>query len=270
MTNLITMACDFMLPEFKLVKKVNWNPSVSGKSKRIQEGRLKNKINHTEETTEESLLNMSKKSSVFTESGLPVSLSQTGSKPNDIEKLAINDSNSNLLIVFDSPDLISQRASNQFMRQYAGNSLKNVFLRRQRLNTFIRQNRLITKRAVNEYDSDSSVETLSRVNKAAKNKSLLKTNRLLPARKAATKSASSLNRKKTNMGDLSDLTEEDKDDYDEDIEDHDDDDEDNSDVGKSKSNKKNRTERAIKLAGSSSNKSNRVFVTFQVNIYLLS
>ena len=91
------MACHFMLPEYKLLRKVNWN---SDDHTDNDSGKLKNKQSNEpiyEENvnfTSNNLYAASKQANDI-ENGLNLA-----SKPNDIEKLSTVDST--LLVIFDT------------------------------------------------------------------------------------------------------------------------------------------------------------------------
>jgi hypothetical protein len=161
-TRISSMACDFMLPEFKLVKKVTWSSLVSSE-KLSDQGQIKNKMNQMEETNEENLLSSSSKQQTVSPDEWQQLTGPIGSKPNDIEKLSTHDSASNLLIVFDS-----SRNANSLLPA----SLKsNVFARRYKVNKFIRQNRILSSFSnkktlanggceLSEAESESSVDSI--------------------------------------------------------------------------------------------------------------
>jgi hypothetical protein len=91
------MACHFMLPEYKLLRKINWNSDDHAEN---DSGKLKNKQNN-EPIYEENInftstnLYAASKQANDIENGLNLA-----SKPNDIEKLSTIDST--LLVIFDT------------------------------------------------------------------------------------------------------------------------------------------------------------------------
>ncbi|CAF0766591.1 unnamed protein product [Brachionus calyciflorus] len=98
------MTCDFMIPEFKLIKKVAW----SSEDMRIYDtGRIKNKIS-SEEISQEDNFDFNSNQMLKNLNDLE-KLSNITAKPNDIEKLSTQDQ-SNLLIVFDQ----SQKKNTSF------------------------------------------------------------------------------------------------------------------------------------------------------------
>ena len=189
-TRIGMMACDFMLPEFKLVKRVafTWKNDTA---RTDENGKLKNKTNHTEETSENNLL--------LDNINLLNATANIGSKPNDIEKLCTNDSLSNLLIVFDAA---STRRPKPVAAATSASS--NVFSRRAQVKKFIRDNKLIkvVSEATNrsseddDDDDDGSVDSLILNKRARKSGGKLLGNRA---------KATSITKAK-NLSDLSDFS----------------------------------------------------------------
>jgi hypothetical protein len=123
------MACNFMLPEFKLLKKINWS---SEDDQENDAGKLKNKTN-SELLNEESInftANYLSKQTTDIENGTNLT-----SKPNDIEKLSTNDST--LLIVFDTNR--PQNTLNSILLNSAtSNSMTNPKTKKSKLNKFLK------------------------------------------------------------------------------------------------------------------------------------
>lgn len=115
-----SMACDFMLPEFKLLRKVSW----SYEDVRFNDqGMLKNKINYEPLSEENINFNSSQINKTLSE---VEKLTSITSKPNDVEKLSTQDQ-STLLIVFDQEldkkAHLEELNANKF-ENYFGQSLK--------------------------------------------------------------------------------------------------------------------------------------------------
>ena len=94
LNKICSMSCEFMAPEFKLLRKVSWS---CDDVRYYDEGKLKNKTNN-EDLSEENI-NFNSSQSVKTLSEVE-KLTSITSKPNDVEKLSSQDQ-STLLIVFD-------------------------------------------------------------------------------------------------------------------------------------------------------------------------
>ncbi len=90
------MACHFMLPEYKLMRKINWNSDDHSEN---DSGKIKNKTNnepiYEENISFSSMNNFISKQAIDIENGANLT-----SKPDDIEKLSSTDSN--LFIIFDT------------------------------------------------------------------------------------------------------------------------------------------------------------------------
>jgi hypothetical protein len=125
------MACDFMFPGFKLLKKVNWSSEMDSE---CDVGKLKNKNNMT--VLNEENINFSTshslKQAVDIENGINLT-----SKPNDIEKISTNDST--LLVVFDISNKSHQsQNSNNYNSASANITMSNPKVKKIKLNSFLR------------------------------------------------------------------------------------------------------------------------------------
>jgi len=129
------MACDFMLPGFKLLKKVNWSSEMDSE---CDVGKLKNKTNTTILTEEniDFLSTHSLKQAVDIENGINLT-----SKPNEIEKISTNDST--LLVVFDlsNKSHLGQNSTNNNNTNHAtvtNMTMSNPRIRKTKLNSFLK------------------------------------------------------------------------------------------------------------------------------------
>lgn len=125
------MACDFMFPGFKLLKKVNWSSEMDSE---CDAGKLKNKNNMT--VLNEENINFSPgyslKQAVDIENGINLT-----SKPNDIEKISTNDST--LLVVFDISNKSHQtQNSNNYNSASANITMSNPKVKKIKLNSFLK------------------------------------------------------------------------------------------------------------------------------------
>ena len=140
------MACDFMLPEYKLLKKINWS---SEDDPDIDSGKLRNKlVNESlyEENINFSASNYSNKQTLDIESGLNLTC-----KPNDIEKLSTS-FDSTLLIVFDTKKSIQNSNNlNNYMLNSSSikSSMSNARLKQLRQKNFLKYSTNLDKSASN-------------------------------------------------------------------------------------------------------------------------
>jgi hypothetical protein len=128
------MACDFMLPGFKLLKKVNWSSEMDSE---CDAGKLKNKTNTTILTEENINFSSSHslKQAVDIENGINLT-----SKPNEIEKISTNDST--LLVVFDLSNKSHQSQNSNNNNNHAtvtNMTMSNPRIRKTKLNSFLKQ-----------------------------------------------------------------------------------------------------------------------------------
>ena len=156
------MACDFMLPEFKLVKKVNWSSEMSSES---DSGKLKNKSNST--ALNEESINFSSSYSLKQAADIENGANLT-SKPNDIEKISTNDST--LLIVFDTSNKAHQTLSsnsssnnNNALNMMTNAVMSNPRVKKMKLNSFLKNTQHasteISNYVLNKYLNNDDFET---------------------------------------------------------------------------------------------------------------
>jgi len=150
------MACDFMLPGFKLLKKVNWSSEMDSE---CDAGKLKNKSNTT--ILSEENINFSSshslKQAVDIENGINLT-----SKPNDIEKISTNDST--LLVIFDLNNKSNQNQHNNNNQSTVTNiTMTNPKIKKFKLNSFLKSATVSNEEKsfmLNKYLNNDNFETL--------------------------------------------------------------------------------------------------------------
>lgn len=146
------MACDFMIPEFKLIKKVTWS---SEDKREYDKGILKNKISNDSLIEENVNLSSSHLAKKLTDIESSNNLT---SKPNDIEKLSTSDS-STLFILFDTQHNTKKQAQalptasstkiNTFLKSISNSNPKAKKLR---LNKFLKDSHLLSSESFKNLD----------------------------------------------------------------------------------------------------------------------
>ncbi len=145
LASIVTMACDFMLPEFKQMEKVTWssentqsNDSDSIKVKVNNDPMVEDSINFSlfggagvayQSTTTGNNKQSSESVDGLSTNGQNLNIIQTA-RPNDIEKISKQSDNSNLLILFDT----SKQKNNSLNL----NALKSVKLKRNKLRKLVK------------------------------------------------------------------------------------------------------------------------------------